>query len=54
MAAWLSGIPVDYSNAGVELPGDNAAPEAEAVYGALGMPFVSLVYGLNQYFSKPH
>jgi hypothetical protein len=30
---------------------DNAAPEAETVYGALGMPFVGLVYGLNQYFS---
>jgi nicotinamidase-related amidase len=46
--------PVAYSNAVVELLGDNAAPEAEAVYGALGMPFVSLVYGLNQYFSKQH
>jgi hypothetical protein len=30
------------------------APEAEAVYGALGIPFVSLVLGLNQYFSKQH
>ncbi len=47
-------IPVAYSNAVVELLGDNAAPEAEAVYNALGMPFVSLVYGLNQYFSQQH
>jgi nicotinamidase-related amidase len=44
-------IPVCYSNVVVETLADNAAPEAEAVYGALGMPFVSLVYGLNQYFS---
>jgi len=47
-------VPVAYSNAAIELLGDNAAPEAEAVYGALGIPFVSLVYGLNQYFSKQH
>ena len=47
-------IPVAYSNAAIELLGDNAAPEAEAVYGALGIPFVSLVYGLNEYFSKQH
>jgi hypothetical protein len=30
---------------------DNAALEAEAACGALGMPFVGLVYGLKQYFS---
>jgi len=44
-------IPVAYSNVAVEILADNAAPEAEVVYGALGMPFASLVYGLNQYFS---
>jgi len=45
-------IPVCYSNVAVELLADNAAPEAEAVYGALGMPFGALVFGLKQYFSK--
>ena len=44
-------VPVAYSNVAVEILADNAAPEAEAVYGALGLPFASLVYGLNQYFS---
>jgi len=47
-------IPVAYSNAAIEILGDNAAPEAEAVYGALNMPFASLVLGLGQYFSKQH
>ncbi|SDS05290.1 isochorismatase family protein [Opitutus sp. GAS368] len=47
-------IPVAYSNAAIEILGDNAAPEAEAVYGALGMPFAGLVLGLGQYFSKQH
>lgn len=46
-------IPVGYSNVAVEMLADNAAPEAEAVYAALGMPFADLVYGLKQYFS-PH
>jgi hypothetical protein len=32
--------------------GDNAASEAEAVYGALDMPFSGLVFGLRQYFSR--
>src|SRR5207247_10787324 len=45
-------IPVCYSNVAVEMLADNAAPEAEAVYGALGMPFSSLVFGLRQYFSR--
>jgi len=45
-------VPVCYSNVAVELLADNAAPEAEAVYGALGMPFSALVFGLKQYFSK--
>lgn len=45
-------IPVGYSNVAVEMLADNAAPEAEAVYAALGIPFAGLVYGLNQYFSR--
>jgi nicotinamidase-related amidase len=44
-------IPVGYSNVAVEILADNAAPEADAVYAALGMPFAGLVYGLKQYFS---
>src|SRR6201993_3232197 len=44
-------IPVSYSNVAVEILADNAAPEADAVYAALGMPFVGLVYGLKQYVS---
>jgi nicotinamidase-related amidase len=45
-------VPVGYSNVAVELLADNAAPEAEAVYGALGMPFSALVFGLRQYYSE--
>jgi nicotinamidase-related amidase len=45
-------IPVCYSNVAIEILADNAAPEAEAVYGALGMPFSTLVFGLRQYFSQ--
>src|SRR5580693_138786 len=45
-------IPVCYSNVAVEIMADNAAPEAEAVYAALGMPFSDLVFGLKQYFSR--
>ena len=45
-------IPVCYSNVAVEILADNASPEAEAVYGALGMPFSNLVFGLRQYFSR--
>ncbi|RON09081.1 isochorismatase [Pseudomonas brassicacearum] len=44
-------IPVGYSSVAVEILADNAAPEAEAVYAALDMPFAGLVYGLKQYFS---
>ena len=44
-------IPVSYSNVAVEILADNAAPEAEAVYGALSMPFSELVFGLKQYYS---
>ena len=44
-------VPVGYSNVAVEILADNAAPEAEAVCGALSIPFVGLVNGLNQYFS---
>jgi len=45
-------VPVSYSNAAIEILADNAAPEAEAVYAALGMPFSGLVFGLKQYFSR--
>ena len=45
-------VPVGYSNIAVELLADNAAPEAEAVYGAVGMSFSGLVFGLRQYFSR--
>jgi hypothetical protein len=44
--------PVCYPNVAIEILADNAAPEAEAVYGALGMPFSGLVFGLRQYFSR--
>ena len=44
-------IPVGYSDPIVEILGDNAAPEAGAVYQALGLPFAGLVFNLNQYFS---
>lgn len=44
-------IPVNYSNVAVEILGDNAAPDAGAVYAALGLPFAGLVFGLKQYFS---
>lgn len=44
-------IPVCYSNVMVEILADNAAPEANAVYAGLTIPFSGLVYGLNQYFS---
>src|SRR5712692_5695477 len=45
-------VPVGYSNVAVEILADNAAPEAEAVYTALGIPFGSLVFGLRQYYSR--
>lgn len=45
-------VPVGYSNVAIEILADNAAPEAEAVYGALGMPFSGLVSDLRQYFSR--
>jgi len=44
-------VPVSYSNIAVEILADNAAPEAEAVYAALSMPFSGLVFGLRQYYS---
>jgi hypothetical protein len=31
---------------------DNAAPEAEAVYAALGIPFSTLLFGLRQSYSQ--
>jgi nicotinamidase-related amidase len=45
-------VPVGYSTVAVELLVDNAAPEAEAVYAALGIPFSELVFGLRQYYSQ--
>jgi nicotinamidase-related amidase len=45
-------VPVGYSNVAIEILADNAAPEAEAVYGALGIPFSTLVFGLKQYYSR--
>jgi nicotinamidase-related amidase len=45
-------VPVCYSSVAVEVLADNAAPEAEAVYGALAMPFSGLVFGLRQYFAR--
>jgi nicotinamidase-related amidase len=45
-------VPVGYSTVAVELLADNAAPEAKAVYAALGMPFSALVFGLRQYYSQ--
>ncbi|MEW9586184.1 isochorismatase family protein [Paraburkholderia sp. DGU8] len=45
-------IPVGYSNVAVEMLADNAAPEAQAVYTALGIPFAGLVFDLKQAFSK--
>ncbi len=45
-------VPVGYSNVAIEILADNAAPEAEAVYGALDLPFSGLVFGLRQYFSR--
>jgi len=44
-------IPVGYSNVAVEMLADNAAPEANAVYAALGIPFAGLVFGLKQHWS---
>lgn len=43
---------VSYSNVVVEILKDNASPLALEVYNGIDMPFGSLVYGLNQYFSK--
>jgi nicotinamidase-related amidase len=45
-------VPVGYSNVAIEILADNAAPEAGAVYAALGMPFSTLVFGLRQYYSQ--
>jgi hypothetical protein len=45
-------VPVGYSNVAIEILADNAAPEADAVYAALGIPFSTLVFGLKQYFSQ--
>lgn len=43
-------IPVGYSTVSVELLADNAAPEAQAVYEGLGIPFSNMVFGLKRYW----
>ncbi|MEW9586186.1 isochorismatase family protein [Paraburkholderia sp. DGU8] len=43
-------IPVGYSTASAELLSDNAAPEAQAVYEGLNIPFSNMVFGLKQYW----
>lgn len=44
----LAGVPLmDYATAGVELLGDNADPKAHDVYGALDIPFATLVWQLK-------
>src|SRR5580658_8421959 len=43
---------VGYSNVSIEILADNAAPEAEAVYAALSMPFSTLVFGLRHYYAQ--
>ncbi|HEV7966093.1 MAG TPA: isochorismatase family protein [Candidatus Acidoferrales bacterium] len=45
-------VPVGYSNVPIEILADNAAPEAEAVYAALSMPFSTLVFGLRHYYAQ--
>ena len=45
-------IPVGYSTVAVELLGDNAAPESQAVYAGLGIPFSNMVFGLKQYWQS--
>ena len=45
-------VPVGYSNVPIEILADNAAPEAEVVYAALGMPFSDLVFGLRHYYAQ--
>jgi len=45
-------VPVGYSTVAVELLGDNAAPESQAVYAALGIPFSNMVFGLKQYWQS--
>ena len=45
-------IPVCHSNVAVEVLADNAAPEAEAVYAALGIAFSTLVFGLRHFYSQ--
>ena len=45
-------IPVGYSNVSVEILGDNAAPEAGAVYAALGIAFAGMVSAMKQHWSR--
>jgi len=48
-----AGIPVtDYATAGVEMLQDNMDPKAGAVYGALDMPFSTLVWQMQSAYTK--
>lgn len=48
-----AGVPVtDYATAGVELLKDNTDPKANAVYGALDIPFATLVWQINSAATK--
>jgi len=48
-----AGVPItDYASAAVEMLRDNADPKAHDVYGALDIPFATLVWQLNNAFTK--
>ena len=48
-----AGIPVmDYASVAVEMLGDNADPKAHDVYGALDMPFATLVWQVTSSVKK--
>jgi hypothetical protein len=42
----------DYATLMVEILGDNARPEAAAVYGAMDMPWATLVGQIAQAYAK--
>lgn len=49
----VAGVPLtDYATASVELLGDNADPKANDVYAAMNMPFVNIVWQLNEAAKK--
>lgn len=48
-----AGVPVmDYASVAVEMLGDNADPKAHEVYGALDMPFATLVWQVTSSVTK--